>query len=51
MLFFQGALHVHHNIIANELNSSNRSINFTSEYNGIALNFIYVSIKVGVGNP
>ena len=31
------------------LNSSHRTIRFTSEYSRIALNFLDVSIKVGVG--
>ena len=33
------------------LNSSHGTINFTSGYSKIALNFLDVSIKVGVGGP
>ena len=33
------------------LNSSNGTIKFTSEYSDIAVNFLDVSIKVGVGEP
>ena len=33
------------------LNSSHRTIKFTSEYSKIALNFLGVSIKVGWGEP